>query len=200
MTSIQATSIPIVIEKTNGGERVYDIFSRLLNERILFITGEINDILASLVVAQLLFLESENSKKDISIYINSPGGSVVAGLSIYDTMQFIKPKINTISIGQACSMAAILLAAGNKKKRYALAHSRVMIHQPIGAYHGQASDIKIHTKEIIKTRYKLNCILSKHTGKSLKNIRKDTERDFFMSPKEALRYGLIDKVIQNRNY
>ena len=198
MTSINANLIPIVIEHTHKGERAYDIFSRLLKERIIFITGEINDNLSSIIISQLLFLESENQNKDISIYINSPGGSVISGLSIYDTMQFIKPNISTISIGQACSMGALLLAAGHKEKRYALPHSRIMIHQPMGGCQGQASDIKLHAIEIIKIRTKLNNILSKHTGKSLKDIEIDTERDNFMSPKEALQYGLIDKIIDIR--
>ncbi len=195
---INLNLIPMVIEQTGRGERAYDIFSRLLKERIIFITGEINDILSSLIISQLLFLESENQNKDISMYINSPGGSVMSGLSIYDTMQFIKPEINTISIGQACSMAALLLSAGSKNKRYALPNSRIMIHQPLGAYQGQASDIKIHAEEIIKIRHNLNYILSKHTGKNIKNIEIDTDRDYFMSSKEALDYGIIDKIINKR--
>ena len=191
--------IPMVIEQTSKGERSYDIFSRLLKERIIFITGEINDNLSSLIIAQLLFLESENQGKDISMYINSPGGSVISGLSIYDTMQFIKPNINTIAVGQACSMAALLLSAGFKNKRYSLPNSRIMIHQPIGAYQGQASDIKIHAEEIIKMRLKLNLILSKHTSKSVQEVDFDTERDNFMSPQDALDYGLIDKIITVRD-
>lgn len=191
--------VPIVIEQTGRGERSYDIFSRLLKERIIFIVGEINDEISSLTVSQLLFLESENQNKDIAIYINSPGGSVMAGLSIYDTMQFIKPEISTISIGQACSMAALLLSAGNKNKRYALPNSRIMIHQPLGSYSGQASDIKIHAEEIIKIRANLNKILSKHTGKNIIDIEKDTERDYFMSAEDALNYGLIDKIIYKRD-
>jgi ATP-dependent Clp protease, protease subunit len=191
--------IPIVIEHTARGERAYDIFSRLLKERIIFIVGPINDSLASLIVSQLLFLESENQSKDISIYINSPGGSVVAGLSIYDTMQFIKPDINTIAIGQACSMGALLLCSGSKNKRFSLPNSRIMIHQPIGSYQGQASDIKIHAEEIIKMKNRLNEILSFHTCKSIGIIEKDTERDYFLSSDEALSYGLIDKIIKNRN-
>lgn len=198
MIAINSNLIPIVIEQTNRGERAYDIFSRLLKERVIFITGEINDNVSSLIISQLLFLESENQNKDISIYINSPGGSVTSGLSIYDTMQFIKPKINTISIGQSCSMAALLLAAGNKEKRYSLPNSRIMIHQPLGSFRGQATDIKIHATEIIKLKDNLNKILSKHTGKSLNCIEMDTERDFFMSPEEALNYGLIDKIIKTR--
>ncbi len=190
--------IPIVIEHTNKGERAYDIYSRLLRERIIFITGEINDNLSSLIVSQLLFLESENQVKDISIYINSPGGSVTSGLSIYDTMQFIKPKINTIVIGQACSMGALLLSAGSFGKRYSLPNSRIMIHQPIGGYYGQTSDVKIHAKEMINIKKKLNLILSYHTKKNVKKIDIDVERDKFMSADEALNYGLIDKIIQIR--
>jgi len=199
MMLINLNLIPMVIEQTSKGERSYDIFSRLLKERIIFITGEINDNLSSLIIAQLLFLESENQGKDISMYINSPGGSVISGLSIYDTMQFIKPSINTIAVGQACSMAALLLSAGSKEKRYSLPNSRIMIHQPIGAYQGQASDIKIHAEEIIKMRLKLNLILSKHTSKSVQEIDFDTERDNFMSPQDALDYGLIDKIITVRD-
>lgn len=198
MNLMNLNLIPIVIEQTSKGERAYDIFSRLLKERIIFITGEINDSLASLIVAQLLFLESENQNKDISIYINSPGGSVISGLSIYDTMQFIKPNINTISIGQACSMAALLLSAGASGKRYSLPNSRIMIHQPLGGFQGQASDIKIHAKEILNIRDRLNLILSQHTGKNVKDIEIDTERDNFMSPHDALSYGLIDKIISFR--
>lgn len=190
--------IPIVIEHTSKGERSYDIFSRLLKERIIFITGEINDNVASLVISQLLFLESENHSKDISIYINSPGGSVVSGLAIYDTMQFIKPNINTIAIGQACSMGALLLSSGTKNKRYALPNSRIMIHQPLGSFQGQASDIKIHANEIIFMKNKLNSILSGNTNKSIKEIEFDTERDYFMSPYDALKYGLVDKIINFR--
>lgn len=190
--------VPIVVEQTGRGERAYDIFSRLLKERIIFIVGEINDELSSLIISQLLFLESEDHNKDIAIYINSPGGSVIAGLSIYDTMKFIKPEISTIAIGQACSMAALLLSAGNKKKRYALPNSRIMIHQPLGSYSGQASDIKIHAEEIIKIRIILNKILSENTGKNILDIEKDTERDYFMSAENALNYGLIDKIIYNR--
>ena len=191
--------VPIVVEQTGRGERAYDIFSRLLKERIIFIVGEINDELSSLIISQLLFLESEDHIKDIAIYINSPGGSVIAGLSIYDTMKFIKPEISTIAIGQACSMAALLLSAGNKNKRYALPNSRIMIHQPLGSYSGQASDIKIHAEEIIKIRTILNKILSENTGKNILDIEKDTERDYFMSAESALSYGLIDKIIYNRN-
>jgi len=190
--------IPVVIEHTTKGERAYDIYSRLLKERIIFIIGPIEENLASLIVSQLLFLESENQTKDISIYINSPGGSVVAGLSIYDTMQFITPDINTIAIGQACSMGALLLSAGAKNKRYSLPNSRVMIHQPLGSYHGQASDIKIHAEEILKIKSNLNDILSHHTKQNIDKIEKDTERDNFMSPEEALNYGIIDKIIKKR--
>lgn len=191
--------VPIVVEQTGRGERAYDIFSRLLKERIIFIVGEINDELSSLIISQLLFLESEDHNKDIAIYINSPGGSVIAGLSIYDTMKFIKPEISTIAIGQACSMAALLLSAGNKNKRYALPNSRIMIHQPLGSYSGQASDIKIHAEEIIKIKTILNKILSENTGKNILDIEKDTERDYFMSAEHALSYGLIDKIIYNRD-
>lgn len=198
MSASQLNLIPIVVEQTSKGERSYDIFSRLLKERIIFITGEINDDLSSLIISQLLFLESENQNKDISIYINSPGGSVTSGLAIYDTMQFIKPKISTICIGQACSMGALLLTSGFKNKRYALPNSRIMIHQPIGAYRGQASDIEIHANEIIKIKNKLNKILSEHTGKSLNDIKIDTERDYFMSAEDALKYGIIDKIIKTR--
>ncbi|HIH2763520.1 MAG TPA: ATP-dependent Clp endopeptidase proteolytic subunit ClpP [Candidatus Azoamicus sp.] len=198
MNLMNLNLIPIVIEQTSKGERAYDIFSRLLKERIIFITGEINDNLSSLIVSQLLFLESENQNKDIEIYINSPGGSVISGLSIYDTMQFIKPSITTICLGQACSMAALLLSSGSKGKRYSLPNSRIMIHQPIGAFQGQATDIKIHAKEILNTREKLNHILSKHTRKSIEKIEIDTERDNFMSPEDALSYGIIDKIINER--
>lgn len=197
--TINLNLIPMVIEQTGKGERAYDIFSRLLKERIIFLTGEINDELSSLIISQLLFLESENQNKDISIYINSPGGSVIAGLSIYDTMTFIKPEINTISIGQACSMAALLLSAGSKNKRYSLPNSRIMIHQPLGSYTGQASDIKIHAEEMMKIRVNLNNILAKHTQKSINDIEKDTDRDYFMSAEEALKYGLIDKIIYKRD-
>lgn len=195
MSSLYSNLIPIVIEHTSKGERSYDIFSRLLKERIVFITGEINDSLATLIISQLLFLESENHHKDISIYINSPGGSVTSGLSIYDTMQFIKPSISTIVIGQACSMGAFLLAAGSSGKRFSLPNSRIMIHQPLGGYYGQTSDVKIHAKEMIKVKKKLNLILSKHTGQNLKKIEIDVERDKFMSPEDALKYGLLDKII-----
>ena len=191
--------VPIVVEKSARGERSYDIYSRLLKERVIFIVGAINDQMANLIVAQILFLESENSDKEISIYINSPGGSVTAGLAIYDTMQFTRPEINTLCVGQAASMAAILLAGGTPGKRYLLPHSKVMIHQPMGAFQGQASDIDIHAKEIIKTREKLNQLLSKHTKQSIAKIRRDTERDNFMDAEEALAYGIVDKILKHRD-
>ena len=190
--------VPMVIEQTPRGERSYDIYSRLLKERVIFIVGQIEDHMANLVVAQLLFLESENPDKDISIYINSPGGSVTAGLAIYDTMQFIKPDISTLCIGQAASMGAVLLAAGAKGKRFSLPHSRVMIHQPLGGYQGQASDIEIHAKEILKIREQLNQLLANHTGQSIEVIDKDTERDNFMGSDEAVKYGMIDEVLNTR--
>ncbi|WP_343182966.1 ATP-dependent Clp endopeptidase proteolytic subunit ClpP [Buchnera aphidicola (Neophyllaphis podocarpi)] len=196
--SFNSALIPIVIEKNNQGERSYDIYSRLLKERIIFITGIIEDKLSELVIAQLLFLESENPNKDISLYINSPGGVITAGLSIYDTMQFIKPDVSTICIGQACSMGALILSSGTKNKRFCLPNSRIMIHQPIGGYKGQASDIEIHTNEIIKVKKQINQIISNNSGKSLKKIKKDTERDYFMSPEEAVKYGLIDSILLNR--
>ncbi len=190
--------VPMVIEQTPRGERSYDIYSRLLKERVIFIVGQIEDHMANLVVAQLLFLESENPDKDISIYINSPGGSVTAGLAIYDTMQFVKPHISTLCIGQAASMGAVLLAAGEKGKRFSLPHSRVMIHQPLGGYQGQASDIEIHAKEILKIREQLNQLLANHTGQSIETIDKDTERDNFMGSDQAVEYGLIDEVLDVR--
>jgi len=190
--------VPMVIEQTPRGERSYDIYSRLLKERVIFIVGQIEDHMANLVVAQLLFLESENPDKDISIYINSPGGSVTAGLAIYDTMQFIKPDISTLCIGQAASMGAVLLAAGCKGKRFSLPHSRVMIHQPLGGYQGQASDIEIHAKEILKIREQLNQLLADHTGQSIETIDSDTERDNFMGSDQAVEYGLIDEVLNTR--
>lgn len=190
--------VPMVIEQTPRGERSYDIYSRLLKERVIFIVGQVEDHMANLVVAQLLFLESENPDKDISLYINSPGGSVTAGLAIYDTMQFIKPDISTLCIGQAASMGAVLLAAGTKGKRYSLPHSRVMIHQPLGGYQGQAMDIEIHAKEILKIREQLNRLLAKHTGQSIEAIDKDTERDNFMGADTAVEYGLIDEVLKTR--
>ena len=190
--------VPMVIEQTSRGERSYDIYSRLLKERVIFIVGPIEDHMANLVVAQLLFLESENPEKDISIYINSPGGSVTAGLAIYDTMQFIKSDISTLCIGQAASMGAVLLAGGEKGKRFALPHSRVMIHQPLGGYQGQATDIDIHAKEILKIREQLNKMLADHSGQDIETINKDTERDNFMSAEEAATYGMIDEVLAKR--
>lgn len=190
--------VPMVIEQTPRGERSYDIYSRLLKERVIFIVGQIEDHMANLIVAQLLFLESENPDKDISIYINSPGGSVTAGLAIYDTMQFIKPDISTLCVGQAASMGAVLLAAGAKGKRFSLPHSRVMIHQPLGGYQGQATDIEIHTKEILKIREQLNQLLADHSGQSIETIGTDTERDNFMSADTAAEYGLIDEVLSKR--
>lgn len=191
--------IPMVVEQSGRGERSYDIYSRLLKERVIFLVGPVNDMSANLVVAQLLFLEAENPDKDISLYINSPGGSVTAGMSIYDTMQFIKPDVSTLCIGQAASMGAFLLAAGAKSKRFSLPNSRVMIHQPSGGFQGQSSDIEIHAKEILYLRAKLNDILAHHTGKSAEEIDRDTERDNFMSAEQSVSYGLIDKVIGNRN-
>ena len=199
--ALNATSlnlVPMVIEQTPRGERSYDIYSRLLKERVIFIVGQIEDHMANLIVAQLLFLESENPDKDISIYINSPGGSVTAGLAIYDTMQFIKPDISTLCVGQAASMGAVLLAAGTKGKRYSLPHSRVMIHQPLGGYQGQATDIEIHTKEILKIREQLNQLLADHSGQSIDTIGIDTERDNFMGADTAAEYGLIDEVLSTR--
>lgn len=192
--------VPVVVEQTARGERSYDIYSRLLKERIIFLVGQVEDHMANLVVAQMLFLESENPDKDIHLYINSPGGSVTAGLSIYDTMQFVKPDVSTMCIGQAASMGALLLAGGAAEKRYCLPHSRVMIHQPLlGGLQGQASDIEIHAKEIITLRKKLNTILSHHTGQSIETIGKDTDRDNFMDAETAKEYGLIDAVIDKRS-
>ena len=190
--------VPMVVEQTNRGERSYDIYSRLLKDRIIFLTGEINDQVADLVVAQLLFLESEDPDKDIQIYINSPGGSVSAGFAIYDTMQYIKPHVSTICVGLAASMGAFLLLAGEKGKRYALPNADIMIHQPLGGAQGQASDIQIHAEKIIKTRKQLNAIIAERTGQTLKKIQKDTDRDFFMSAEEAKAYGIIDDVIVKR--
>ena len=190
--------IPMVIEQSGRGERSYDIYSRLLKERVIFLIGPVNDMTANLVVAQLLFLEAENPDKDISLYINSPGGSVTAGMSIYDTMQFVKPDVSTLCIGQAASMGAFLLAAGAKNKRFSLPNSRVMIHQPSGGFQGQSSDIQIQAKEIMYLREKLNAILAHHTGRSAEEIDRDTERDNFMSADESVKYGMIDKVIANR--
>ena len=190
--------IPMVIEQSGRGERAYDIYSRLLKERVVFLVGPVNDMTANLVVAQLLFLEAENPDKDISLYINSPGGAVTAGLAIYDTMQFIKPDVSTLCIGQAASMGALLLTAGAKDKRYCLPNSRVMIHQPVGGFQGQASDIEIHAKEILYLRERLNRILATHTGKPIEDVDRDTDRDNFMSAEQAVSYGLVDKVIANR--
>ena len=187
--------VPIVIEQTNRGERAYDIYSRLLKDRIIFLGAPIDDVFANLIIAQLLFLEAEDPEKDINLYINSPGGSVTAGLGIYDTMQYVKPAINTICLGQAASMGAFLLTAGTKGKRYALPNARVMIHQPMGGFQGQATEIDIHAREILKIRERLNEIMAKHTGQPLDKISQDTERDYFMSSEEAKRYGLIDDVI-----
>jgi ATP-dependent Clp protease protease subunit len=190
--------VPMVVEQTARGERAYDIYSRLLKERVIFIVGPVEDHMANLVVAQLLFLESENPDKDISLYINSPGGSVSAGLSIYDTMQFIKPDVSTMCIGQAASMGAVLLSGGAKGKRYSLPHSRMMIHQPLAGFQGQASDIDIHAREVLDTRERLNRILSKHTGQTVERIGKDTDRDNFMGGESAVAYGLIDRVMDKR--
>ena len=187
--------VPIVVEQTNRGERAYDIYSRLLKDRIIFLGAPIEDVFANLIIAQLLFLEAEDPEKDINLYIKSPGGSVTAGLGIYDTMQYVKPSINTICLGQAASMGAFLLTAGTKGKRYALPNARVMIHQPMGGFQGQATEIDIHAREILKIRERLNEIMAKHTGQPLDKISQDTERDYFMSSEEAKRYGLIDEVI-----
>jgi ATP-dependent Clp protease, protease subunit len=190
--------IPMVVEQTNRGERSYDIFSRLLKERIIFLTGQVDDMVSSLICAQLLFLESENPTKDISFYINSPGGSVTSGLAIYDTMQYVKPDVSTVCIGQAASMGSLLLTAGQKNKRFCLPHSRIMTHQPSGGVQGQATDIEIHAKEILDIRKKLNDIYVKHSGQSLQNIEKIMERDTFMSSEDAKKIGLIDKVVTER--
>jgi len=190
--------VPMVVEQTSRGERAYDIYSRLLKERIIFVVGPIEDYMANVIIAQLLFLESEDPKKDISIYINSPGGSVTSGMAIYDTMQFCKPDVSTLCIGQAASMGAILLAGGAKDKRFALPNSRVMIHQPLGGFQGQSTDIQIHAKEIQKVRENLNSILSKHTGNDINKISKDTDRDNFMNAKEAQEYGIVDNVLESR--
>tara|TARA_Y100000816_G_scaffold10253_1_gene6614 strand:+ start:103 stop:705 length:603 start_codon:yes stop_codon:yes gene_type:complete len=199
MTYTKNQLVPMVVEQTPRGERAFDIYSRLLKERVIFITGPIEDHMANLVVAQLLFLEAENPEKDINIYINSPGGSVTSGMSIYDTMSYIKPDISTLCIGQASSMGAILLTGGTKEKRFALPNSRIMIHQPLGGFQGQATDIEIHAQEILKIRTKLNEILSHHSGKDIEKVSQDTERDNFMSGEEAVKYGLIDKVIDKRD-
>ena len=190
--------VPMVVEQTSRGERAYDIYSRLLKERVIFLVGPVDDHTANVIVAQMLFLESENPDKDINLYINSPGGSVSAGLAIYDTMQFIKPDVSTMCVGQAASMGALLLTAGAKGKRFCLPHSRVMIHQPLGGYQGQATDIEIHTREILKIRSQLNDLLAHHTGQPVKTIEQDTERDNFMGPVEAKEYGLIDELIESR--
>jgi ATP-dependent Clp protease protease subunit len=191
--------VPIVVEQTARGERSYDIYSRLLKERVVFMVGPVEDYMANVIVAQLLFLESENPDKDIHLYINSPGGSVTAGLAIYDTMQFIKADVSTMCIGQAASMGALLLTGGAKGKRFCLPHSRMMIHQPLGGFQGQATDIDIHAKEILTIREKLNLIMSSHTGQSLETISKDTDRDNFMGAEDAREYGLIDEIIEQRN-
>ncbi|WP_044874569.1 ATP-dependent Clp endopeptidase proteolytic subunit ClpP [Pseudomonas sp. LFM046] len=200
MPDIQAAGglVPMVIEQSARGERAYDIYSRLLKERVIFLVGPVEDYMANLVVAQLLFLEAENPDKDIQLYINSPGGSVTAGMSIYDTMQFIKPDVSTLCIGQACSMGALLLAGGAAGKRYCLPHSRMMIHQPLGGFQGQASDIEIHAREILTIRERLNKILADHTGQPIDVIARDTDRDNFMSGDEAVKYGLIDQVLNKR--
>jgi len=190
--------VPMVVEQTARGERSYDIYSRLLKERVIFLVGQVEDHMANLVVAQMLFLESENPDKDIHLYINSPGGSVTAGMSIYDTMQFIKSDVSTLCIGQACSMGALLLTGGTKGKRYCLPHSRMMIHQPLGGYQGQATDIEIHTKEILTIRDKLNNVMAHHTGRDLEEVAKDTDRDNFMDGNAAVDYGLIDEVLETR--
>lgn len=193
-----AQMVPMVVEQSSRGERAYDIYSRLLKERVIFLVGQVEDHMANLIVAQLLFLESENPDKDIHLYINSPGGSVTAGMSIYDTMQFIKPDVSTMCIGQAASMGAVLLAGGAEGKRYALPHSRTMIHQPLGGFQGQATDIEIHAKEILEVRERLNKVLAKHTGQPMERIQTDTDRDFFMGAEESVKYGLIDKVMGSR--
>jgi ATP-dependent Clp protease protease subunit len=197
-TSISNQLVPMVVEQTSRGERAYDIYSRLLKERVIFIVGPIEDHMANLIVAQLLFLESENPDKDIHLYINSPGGSVTAGMSIYDTIQFIQPDVSTMCTGMAASMGAVLLTAGADGKRFCLPHSRTMIHQPLGGFQGQASDIEIHAKEILSTRERLNAILAKHTGQPIETISKDTDRDFFMSAEESVEYGLVDQVMSKR--
>ncbi len=198
-SEIQALNlVPMVVEQTSRGERAYDIYSRLLKERVVFLVGAVEDHVANLIVAQLLFLESENPDKDIHFYINSPGGSVSAGLAVYDTMQFIKPDVSTMCVGQAASMGALLLAGGTEGKRFCLPHSRVMIHQPLGGFQGQATDIDIHAREILKARERLNEILVKHTGQSIDKIQQDTERDKFMSSEEASEYGLVDAVLSTR--
>ncbi|MBD1571798.1 MULTISPECIES: ATP-dependent Clp endopeptidase proteolytic subunit ClpP [Vibrio] len=198
MSPIIDALVPMVVEQTSRGERSYDIYSRLLKERIIFLTGQVEDHMANLVVAQLLFLESESPDKDIFLYINSPGGSVTAGMSIYDTMQFIKPNVSTVCMGQACSMGAFLLAGGEKGKRFCLPNSRVMIHQPLGGFQGQASDIQIHAQEILTIKQRLNGLLAEHTGQPLEVIERDTDRDNFMSAQQSVDYGLVDSVLSNR--
>ena len=195
----RAVGVPMVIEQSSRGERAFDIYSRLLRERVIFCVGEVEDYMANLIVAQLLFLESENPDKDIHLYINSPGGVITSGMAIYDTMQFIKPDVSTLCIGQAASMGAVLLAGGAPGKRYALSHSRVMIHQPLGGFRGQASDIEIHAREILKMRAELNGVLAKHTGQPLERIEQDTDRDNFMDAESAKAYGLIDQVLTQRS-
>ena len=197
-SSPMATLVPMVVEQTARGERAYDIYSRLLKERVVFLVGPVTEVTANLIVAQMLFLESENPDKEISFYINSPGGSVSAGLAIYDTMEFIKPNVSTLCVGQAASMGALLLAAGTKGKRYCLPNSRVMIHQPMGGFQGQASDIEIHAREILFLKGKLTEIMAKHTGQDIKNVERDTDRDNFLSAEQALTYGIVDKVLSNR--
>ncbi len=197
--TVTQSLVPMVVEQSARGERAYDIYSRLLKERVIFLVGPVEDHMANLVVAQLLFLESENPEKDIHLYINSPGGSVSAGLAIYDTMQFIKPDVSTLCIGQAASMGALLLTGGTKDKRYCLPHSRIMIHQPLGGFQGQASDFDIHAREILAVRERLNNIMVKHTGQSIDVIQKDTDRDNFMNAKEAAEYGIIDTVMTHRD-
>ncbi|WP_318498287.1 ATP-dependent Clp endopeptidase proteolytic subunit ClpP [Photobacterium leiognathi] len=199
MSPILDALVPMVVEQTSRGERSYDIYSRLLKERVIFLTGQVEDHMANLVVAQLLFLESENPDKDIFLYINSPGGSVTAGMSIYDTMQFIKPNVSTVCMGQACSMGAFLLAGGAEGKRYCLPNSRVMIHQPLGGFQGQASDIQIHAQEILTIKQRLNGLLAEHTGQPLEIIERDTDRDNFMSADQAVEYGLVDAVLSKRD-
>ena len=198
MEKINSGLVPMVVEQTPRGERAFDIYSRLLKERIIFLSGPIDDYISNLVVAQLLFLESENPEKDISIYINSPGGVISSGLAIYDTMQFIAPQVSTLCIGQAASMGSLLLAGGEKGKRFALTNSRIMIHQPLGGFQGQASDFEIHAKEMLLVKQRVNEILAKHTGKTLKKVEQDTDRDNFLNAKEAKTYGIIDEILESR--
>ena len=198
MEKINSGLVPMVVEQTPRGERAFDIYSRLLKERIIFLSGPIDDYISNLVVAQLLFLESENPEKDISIYINSPGGIISSGLAIYDTMQFVAPEVSTLCIGQAASMGSLLLAGGEKGKRFALTNSRIMIHQPLGGFQGQASDFEIHAKEMLLVKQKVNEILAKHTGKTLKKVEQDTDRDNFLNAKEAKTYGIIDEILESR--